>query len=344
MTDVDVHEESIVKTIHDLLYKCGGVAESFTLDLATQMIQTTLKLVADNHDPGQMKLISRALKEMRYAYRIFNQYPDVRCVSIFGSARTPEKHPDYIAAQNFGMLMAKSQWMCITGAAAGIMHAGITGAQKKSSFGLSISLPWETPDTSPMHGDPKHMIFRYFFTRKLMFLSHADAVAAFPGGYGTLDELFEVLTLMQTGKSNIIPLVLVEGKEGGYWEHWKHYMESQLVINRWICPEDQRLYYIASSSADAKRNIMKFYKNYHSSRYVKDLLAIRLQKPLKPHQIDELNDTFVPLIASGKIYMGEALPGEEGQFAELPRLLFNHNRKNFGLLRIMIDHINNFKL
>lgn len=340
---VDTNEEPIVKAIHDLLLMCGGISESFSMNLATQMIQTTLKLVADNHDLGQMKLISRSLREMRYAYRIFSKYPNIRRVSIFGSARTAETHPDYIAAFNFSQLMAEAHWMCITGAAEGIMRAGIVGAQKDSSFGLSISLPWETTESSPMHGDPKHMIFRYFFTRKLMFLSHADAVAAFPGGYGTQDELFEVLTLMQTGKSNIIPLVLVEGENGEYWQHWEQYVKGQLLNNRWISPDDLRLYHIASSSAEAKEHILKFYRNYHSSRYVKELLAIRLQKPLQQKQIDELNEKFSRLVASGKMYMAKALPDEEGQFENLPRLVFIHTRKDFGLLRIMIDHINQFK-
>lgn len=341
---VDVNEESIVKSIHDLLILCGGISNSFSMNLATQMIQTTLKLVADQHDLGQMKLISRALKEMRYAYKIFGQYPNVRRVSIFGSARTSPKHPDYIAAHNFSRLMAKSHWMCITGAAEGIMRAGITGAQKESSFGLSISLPWETTENSPMHGDPKHMIFRYFFTRKLMFLSHADAVAAFPGGYGTQDELFEVLTLMQTGKSNIIPLVLVEGKSGSYWKEWEKYIHEQLLNNRWISQEDLRLYYIASSSADAKKHIMKFYRRYHSSRYVKELLVIRLQKALTSRQLEELNEKFSSLVADGKMYRGDALPDEEGQWKELPRLFFVHTRRDFGLLRILIDQINDFSL
>lgn len=340
MTENETQEERILKTIQDLICQSGGVLNTLATDLATQMIQTTLKLISDSHDLGQMKLISRALKEMRYAYRTFSHYPNVKRISIFGSARTPEKHPDYLAARNFSRAMAKEGWMCITGAADGIMQACVKGAQLESSFGLSISLPWETPTNSIIKGDPKHMMFRYFFTRKLMFLSHADAIAAFPGGYGTQDELFEVLTLLQTGKSNIMPMVLIEGRNGKYWSKWKHYLDNQLFKNNWISPEDKNLFYIASSPADAKKHIMNFYRRYHSSRYVKELFVIRLNKALNEEQLEELNQKFSKLIVSGKMYMGEALPDEGDQVPGLPRLIFQHTRKDFGLLRALIDHIN----
>lgn len=338
---VDVGDETIVNAIHELIKQCGEAPNTYEGDLTTQLIQTSLKLMVENHDIGQLKLINRALKEMRHAYRIFNQYPDQRCISIFGSARTPFHHPDYRAAESFSKSMAKDGWMCITGAAAGIMHAGIKGAQRESSFGLSIHLPFEVTSNELIKEDPKLMVFRYFFTRKLMFISHADAIAAFPGGVGTLDELFEVLTLMQTGKSHIVPLVLIEGAKGSYWNHWNHYIETQLLANKWICEADMNFFYIASSPAQAKRHIMKFYRRYHSSRYVKDDLVIRMLTPLKQKQIDQLNEQFAPLISEGKITMGGPLP-EETEYLELPRLIFKHTRKRYGLLRVLIDQINQF--
>lgn len=338
---VDVNSPKIVHAIHELIAACGEDPTTYEGDLTTQLIQTSLKLMIENHDIGQLKLITRALKEMRHAYRIFNQYPHQRCISIFGSARTPVKHPDYRAATSFSRSMAKDGWMCITGAAEGIMHAGMKGAQRESSFGLSIHLPFEATTNELIKEDPKLMVFRYFFTRKIMFISHADAVAAFPGGVGTLDELFEVLTLMQTGKSHIVPLVLIEGAKGHYWNHWRHYMDTQLLGNGWISETDRNFYYIASTPADAKRHIMKFYRRYHSSRYVKDNLVIRMLTPLKQKHIDQLNEQFASLISSGKIVMSEALP-EESDFPELPRLVFKHTRKNYGLLRALIDQVNAF--
>lgn len=214
MIPFDANDEKIVKAIRALISECGGESGTFEGDLVTQLIQTSLRLLLDGHDTGQLKLITRAMKEMRYAYHIFNQYGGIRRVSIFGSARTPEDHPDYKVAKDFSKQMADYGWMVITGAANGIMKAGLEGAKKEAGFGLSIKLPFETSVHSFIEGDPKLMSFKYFFTRKLMFMSHSDAVTAFPGGFGTMDELFEVLTLLQTGKANIVPVVLMEGKRG----------------------------------------------------------------------------------------------------------------------------------
>jgi uncharacterized protein (TIGR00730 family) len=338
---VDIKDEKVVKLIKGIIDYCGGAEDPFAIDLTTQMIQTCLKLMAEGHDIWQMKLINKALKEMRHAYSIFGKYTDVRCVSIFGSARTPEDHPDYRAAKTFSRSMAKEGWMCITGAAEGIMHAGMKGAQKESSIGLSIRLPFEDSSNALIKGDPKLMMFHYFFTRKLMFISHGAAIAAFPGGLGTQDELFEVLTLMQTGKSNIVPLVLIEGAKGNYWKHWERYLDDDLLANGWISQADKHFYHIASSPADAKRHILKFYSRYHSSRYVKELLVIRLLKELNQKQIKELNKDFSKLLVKGKIIKSKALP-EETDSLKLPRLVFEHNRKHYGLLRAMIDRINDY--
>jgi uncharacterized protein (TIGR00730 family) len=305
------------------------------------MIQTNLRLAQENHDLGQLKLIARSMKEMRYAYRIFNQYKEKQCISIFGSARTPENHPDYIAAQNFSAGMAANGWMCITGAANGIMKAGLEGPQRESSFGLSIRLPFEVPTNSVIEGDAKLISFRYFFTRKLMFTSHSDALAVFPGGFGTMDELFEMLTLQQTGKASIVPITLIEGDDGLYWNHWQEYVEEQLLKSGWVSPEDRNLYYIAKSPEDAVAHIQHFYRRFHSSRYVKDMLVIRLKSPLTFQQIGALNLKFKSLIASGKLMEVSALP-EESDHLELPRIAFHHTHRDFGLIRALIDEINNF--
>lgn len=341
MSIIDVRDERIIAAIQQLISLCGGDPATLAGDLTLQMIQTSLRFMLDGNDLGKMKLVTRALKEMRHAYQVFSEYPDAQVVSIFGSARTPEEHPDYLAAQQFSISMAKLGWMCMTGAGNGIMKAGLEGSQKAGSFGLSIRLPFEAPTNSWVEGDAKLMMFRYFFTRKLMFLSHANAIAAFPGGVGTLDELFEVLTLMQTGKSAIVPLVLVEGAAGQYWQEWQKYFDEHLLANSWVSEEDRYFYHIATSSEDAVGNITQFYKRYHSSRYVKDVLVIRLLSPLTDPQVEELNDQFSKVVASGKIEIIAALP-EEKDNLDLPRLAFVHTRKEFGLIRALIDRINSY--
>ena len=341
MTEIDVNDPEILEEIKRLIGNCGGDPQTFEGELITQLIQTSLKLLRDGHDTGQLKLMTRAIKEMRYAYRIFSLYKGSRCISIFGSARTPEDHPDYIAAKNFSAGMAGHGWMCITGGANGIMKAGLEGPQRESSFGLSIRLPFEVPTNSVIAGDAKLITFRYFFTRKLMFMSHSDALAAFPGGFGTMDELFEVLTLLQTGKSNIMPVVLVEGKGGVYWKHWQNYIRKHLLANGWISPEDQHLYYIAKSPEDAVEHVQKFYRRYHSSRYVKDIFVIRLTEPLTPEQVKFLNEKYKILVKAGEMHMTHAY-AEETDHLELPRLAFHHTHHNFGLIRALIDDINKF--
>lgn len=335
------HDQLLYEKIQELICFDGSSPDSFEADLINQIIWSSLKLLKEKHETAQIKLMTRAFKEMRYAYHIFNQHPLSRRISIFGSARTPQDHPDYQAAKAFGAKMASENWVCITGAADGIMKAGLEGAQKESSFGLSIRLPFESPTSSFLAGDPKLITFRYFFTRKLMFLSHSDAVAAFPGGVGTQDELFEVLTLMQTGKANIIPLVLIQGA-GSYWNDWLSYLQNNLLKEGWISKEDLSLFYLAPSYQDAVAHIFKFYSRYHSSRYVKDLLVIRMLCEISQEQIKFLNEKFAAkLVKKGEIFSTAPLKEEEDHL-DLPRIAFEHNHMHFGVLREMIDTINAF--
>lgn len=331
----------IAEKIQELVALTGIDPQSLQADLIGQIISSSLRMANGDFDMGQLKLMTRAFKEMRYAYRVFNEHRNTRCVSIFGSARTSESSPDYQFAKAFSSAFAAKGWVCMTGAADGIMRAGLEGAGKDASFGLSIRLPFENSIHTVLAGDPKLINFNYFFTRKLMFLSHSDAVAAFPGGVGTQDELFEVLTLMQTGKSNIIPVVLLEGHHGRYWQAWEHYIQNNLLANGFISAEDQFLYYRAPGVQQAVDHIDQFYRRYHSSRYVKDILVIRMLTSLHESQIALLNEEFGKLITSGKIEATSSLP-EEDDHLDLPRLSLHHNRKHFGLLRAMIDRINAF--
>lgn len=337
---INLNEPSIIEKIHELIRISGESPDSFEADLITQMIQTSLRLLQEKHDTGQLKLITNSLKEMRYAYNVFNKYAGLYRVSIFGSARTPEDHPDYLAAKLFSSKMSELGWMCMTGAANGIMKAGLEGTKAESSFGLSIRLPFETT-SSVIEGDPKLIMFRYFFTRKLMFVSHSNALAVFPGGFGTMDELFEVLTLIQTGKASIVPVVLMEGDSGNYWQHWRDYLNNFLLNNGWISPYDDYLYYMAPTVDAGVAHIQQFYKRYHSSRYVKDQFIIRLKSPLTIEQVNFLNQESGNLLQKGTIEMTEALP-EEDDALDLPRLKLYPNRREVGLLRRLIDQINEF--
>lgn len=339
----DQHKPSpeIMAKVQELVALSGADPETMLGDLIGQIIYASLKMGVEGYDMGQIKLMTRSFKEMRYAYRIFNEHRQKKCISIFGSARTAENHPDYQTAKALSKAMSDSGWVCMTGAADGIMRAGLEGAEKGSSFGLSIRLPFENVTHTILAGDPKLINFRYFFTRKLMFLSHSDAIAAFPGGVGTQDEVFEALTLMQTGRSNIVPFILLEGERGNYWQAWEHYLQNSLLANNFINSEDQNFYYRAPTVKKGVEHVLQFYRRYHSSRYVKDFFVIRMLSPLSKRQIMALNDEFKPLIKNGEIFATSAFP-EESDHLDLPRIAFEHNRKKYGLLRTLIDRINLF--
>ncbi len=341
MTRPSASDPRTVAAIQDLIRSFGGDPDAFAGQMIIELIQTSLRLIPDGHDTGQLKLLNRALKDMRYAYRVFNRYTGTRKIAIFGSARTPEDHPDYDAARRFSASIARHGWMSITGAGDGIMKAGHEGPQREASFGLSIRLPFETTANEVIEGDPKLINFRYFFTRKLMFMSHADAVAVFPGGFGTQDEMFEALTLVQTGKSNIVPVVLAEGTGGAYWNYWDNYIRKSLLAGGMISPEDLDLYYIASTAEDAVEHVLRFYRVYHSSRYVDENLVLRLNRALTDEQVGLLNDEFSGLVASGRMRQTGAL-NKESDHLELPRLMFHHTRRQHGLVRCLIDRINGF--
>ncbi len=331
--------------IMELIEMVTHTTDEFDAKLVRELITAGLKLIPDGRGTGELKLMTAAMKELRYAYRVFGQYPEPHKVTIFGSARTPEDHPDYAAAVEFSKLMAEAGWMSITGAGDGIMKAGHEGPGRESSFGVAIRLPFETSANDIIHGDEKLINFRYFFTRKLMFLSQAEAVVCFPGGFGTLDECFEALTLIQTGKASIVPVVYVDGdttgEHGSYWDGWIHYVKTQLDARGWISPEDHNLYYHAKDPQDAADHIIRFYSVYHSSRYVRDDLVIRIKKPLTDDQVATLNDEFGSLIKKGAIEMRDPYP-QERDHLDLPRLAFTHTRHHYGMVRALIDRINSF--
>jgi len=334
-----LYDEDVSGQLDDLIAVTGLDPELGDARFVRDLMLTSLKLHPDGRDRGELKLMSAALKELRYAYKVFSQYPDVPKISVFGSARTPEDHRDYAACVQFSRKMAELGWGVITGAGDGIMKAGHEGPGADASFGLAISLPFETTANTVIQGDPKLITFRYFFTRKLIFVSQCKAVAVFPGGFGTQDELFEVLTLIQTGKSSMAPIVLVEGEGGDYWKHWENYVENSLLGYGFISPEDLNLLKICETPEEAARHVADFYSVYHSSRYVRDDFVVRLKKPLSDGDVAALNDEFGELVREGEIVQRGPYEVERDHL-ELPRIAFTHTRRKFGTLRLLIDRIN----
>lgn len=323
-----------------IAFKGGGANE----DLVTDLIEQSLKLLHDVKDRGDVKVIQTAVRELRYAYKLFAPYADQRKVTIFGSARTAPDSVEYHQAVEFGRKMAENGFMVITGAGGGIMQAGHEGAGVERSFGANIRLPWEQAANPVIAEDKKLVTFKYFFTRKLIFIRHSDAIALFPGGFGTMDEAYETLTLMQTGKSQLMPLVLVDRPGGTYWKTWDKNVREHLLRNELISPEDPGLYHIADNVDEAVRHITRFYRNFHSTRFVRDLLVIRLKHPPTPSGLDALNEDFADIIAGEPFHVTPPTSDEidDGDQLELPRIAFGFNRRGYGRLRQLIDVLNNY--
>jgi uncharacterized protein (TIGR00730 family) len=312
-------------------------------DYALQIKETADKLLTDQASRGDMRLLATAIRELRYCFKIFAAYRHRRKVSIFGSARTPRDHPAYRAAEEFGRRIAAAGWMVITGAGSGIMEAGHRGAGREASFGLNILLPFEQAANPVVQGDPKLVTMRYFFTRKLMFIKESDAVVLFPGGFGTHDECFEALTLIQTGKSHLFPIVMVDEPGGNYWQLWQHFIQHGLVDRGYISPHDTSLYYITDSVEEAVRQVTGFYRVYHSLRYVRGELVLRLQRPLNDALMQRIRQQFQDILNGGDFeQLPAALPEEhnEPELIHLPRLKFRFQRQAVGRLRQLVDFLN----
>ena len=314
--------------------------------LIEEMIVTALKIARDEMGVADLKLINRSLKELRYAAKVFAPYRNKRKVAVFGSARTPSAAPVFGMAEEFGREIVKRNFMVITGGGDGVMGAAQKGAGRENSFGLNIRLPFEQKANPIIEGDGKLINFNYFFTRKLNFVKETHAMALFPGGFGTMDEGFEVLTLMQTGKARIIPIVLLDVSGGKYWETWTKFVREDMFNLGYLSPEDFSLFKSCHSVADAVNEVVQFYKTYHSVRWVGDQLVMRICRPLSDKAIVDLNKQFANMLREGKIVQGSALPAEknEPEIWNLPRLILTPHRREFGRFRQMIDAINTAEL
>lgn len=311
-------------------------------DLIAGLLMTSLKIGRDGTGMGDLKLFHRALREMRYANKVFLPYRHVRKVSVFGSARTSPDAPAYQAAEHFSHRMMQEGYMVITGAGDGIMGAAQHGAGREKSFGLNIKLPFEQKSNDTILGDEKLMTFNYFFTRKLSFVKEADAFAMFPGGFGTMDEMFEGLTLIQTGKANILPVVLIDEPGGSYWQTFLAFLKEHLLSHALISPNDLSLLRVTDDVEEAVREITTFYKIFHSYRLVRDKVVFRLKRRLTADAVGKLSHEFVDLLKEGRFEQTVALSeetNEEGIF-HLPRLVANLKRGDYGRWRQLIDRIN----
>ena len=329
------------RRIDELIALKGG---GHNPDLVADLIESALKLLTDVEDRGDVRVIQTAVRELRYAFKLFEPYSATRKVTIFGAARTQPNQVEYQQAVEVARKIADAGFMVITGAGPGIMQAGHEGAGPERSFGANIRLPWEQSANPVIAQDKKLITFKYFFTRKLTFVRHSDALALFPGGFGTLDEGYETLTLMQTGKGRLRPLVLIDKPGGTYWKAWDKTLREHLLRNRLISPEDLGLYTIAESVDDAVRCITRFYRNFHSTRFVRELLVIRLQRAPSDGTLAALNADFADILDGQPFTVASAFPDEveDDDVPHLPRVACGFDRRSYGRLRQLIDVLNGF--
>lgn len=336
----------ILPSNDEMLGQIRAILESPEDDLQAGLIKEllagTLKLHEANLESLDLKIVNRTIRELRYAFRVFQGYRDCRKVSIFGSARTASDDPNYRLAFEFSRRIVEDGFMVITGGADGIMRAAQEGAGRENSFGVNIMLPFEQGPNTTIADDPKLVTFKYFFTRKLIFQKEANAIALFPGGFGTHDEGFEILTLAQTGKSDPQPIVCLQAPGCDYWDEWHNFVTNQLLSRKLISPEDLSLYKIVTSAEEAAEEIRTFYRRFHSIRYVGRQLVMRLTEAISPDQIAALHERFGDLLAEGTFDLRGYLPEEldEPDLTGLPRLTFISNRRSASRLRQLINHLN----
>jgi uncharacterized protein (TIGR00730 family) len=331
----DVSEEHPLPTEH-------AVEPSLTEQLVDEIRETADKLAHDNASVGDLKILSRALKELRYAFKVFTPYRRQRKVTVFGSARLKPDHVCYQQAVDFGRRMANAGWYVVTGAGGGIMEAAHVGAGRKMSMGLNIMLPFEQEANPVIDKDEKLVHFKYFFTRKLLFVKEVHAIALFAGGFGTQDEAWETLTLVQTGKRDLMPIVFVDPPGQHYWTSWQAYVREQLLADGLISPEDMSLFTVVGSVQEAFDEIIDFYSVYNSMRYVRDKLYLRLHREPSDQFVEELNDQFADILEGGRIEKCPSHPLEkdDSHLSHLPRLSMKFNRRDIGRLRQLVDLLN----
>jgi uncharacterized protein (TIGR00730 family) len=323
--------------IAQLIDSAGGSPHA---ELLVAFIKTILRTRTLAY--GDLKLLHRTVRELRYAFSVYERYRHVRKITIFGSARTLPTVPVYDLACTFTRRMTEAGFMVITGAGAGIMQAAQAGAGRNHSFGLNILLPFEQAANDIIQDDPKLVYLKYFFTRKLLFVKETNAFALFPGGFGTHDEAFEALTLMQTGKCDLMPIVFIDAPGSTYWLEWLDFIKRHMLQQGLISPADLHLFMITTDIDAAVHEITTFYRNYHSARYVDGQLIMRLQHPISPELLTILNRDFHDIVTQGEIVAGAPVGDDALEVPDLPRLHLWFDRINYGRLRQLIDVVNQY--
>ncbi len=333
--------EEIDQLIDRLLERAGDVCHP---QIVREMILSSLKIGQEVDYLADLKLINRTLREMRFTARVFGPYRGRKKVTIFGSARTEPADEMYQKCLSFSRDLAERGYMIITGGGPGIMQAGNEGAGSENSFAVNIRLPFEQKPNPIMYRNPRLITYKYFFNRKVAFVKEADAIAVFPGGFGTLDEAMEVFTLIQTGKTSPKPLVLIDDQDG-YWEQFFQFVKESLLVKGFISGEDFSIFTVTRDEKEAIEAIESFYRTYHSLRFIENRLVIRLNKPLKPEEISILEEEFPELITNGeRIQCCGQQPEEadEPDLALLPRISLRFDHHHYGLLIAFIHRINTF--
>ena len=322
------------------LLDAAGTAEN--RDQLFEILTTAVLLGTDHTDRLDLKITNAALKEMRNAFNVFAPYRHVPKVTMFGSARTLPDDPLYAHARSLAAALAAQGWMVVTGAGPGIMAAGLEGAGRDQSFGINIRLPFEQGANEFIAGDPKLVEMKYFFTRKLMLMKESDGFVCLPGGFGTLDEMLELLTLVQTGKSEPAPIVLLDLPGGDYWSSWADWLETEVATRGLISPDDRVLYRVTDDYNEATRELLDFYRNYHSLRYVGDTLVVRLRGAPTEAEVAALNDEFIDICVDGGITAigPTAAERHSDDNLDLARIAFKFDRVHHGRLRDLVDALN----
>ena len=335
------HTNGVADTvIQELIDLVGGIEHA---DIVREMILAALKAGQEDGCRGDLKQMNLTLKEMRFTSKVFAPYRQVRKVTVFGSARVKPEEPVYQMARQLGRELVSAGHMVITGGGPGIMQAVNEGAGPEKSFGVNIRLPFEQKPNPVIDGNPRSITYKYFFNRKVAFLKEAHAVVLLPGGFGTQDEAMETVTLVQTGKRYPLPLILVDIPGGTYWQRWFDFLENQLLEPGYVNKTDFSLFEQVHSAAEAVSRISRFYRIYHSLRYVDERLVIRLNTELDSQTVQNLNNSFSDILTpGGSIQPGLAQPEEadEPEIAHLPRLVIDFNNTDFGRLRQLIDRLN----
>ncbi|HZJ25552.1 MAG TPA: LOG family protein [Acidimicrobiia bacterium] len=319
-----------------------GVDAGPNADLIHELVVSSLRLARDHASRGDLKIASAALKEMRYSFHVFEPYRPVLKASIFGSARTKPEDPLYEQTRRLAAAVSEQGWMVITGAGPGIMAAGVEGAGVDRAFGVSIRLPFESTTPAFVDDDPKLVNFRYFFTRKLTFIKESDGFVLLPGGFGTLDEAFELLTLVQTGKAQPAPIVLLDVPGGTYWLHWCQFVEAELAPRSYIGPHDLALVRVTDDIDVAVDELTGFYANYRSLRFVGGRLVMRMLRAPTGAALAALNEEFADILTRGSIERIEPTKAEvaDGDQLDAERLAFRFDRRSWARLRRLIDALN----